>query len=114
MAKTFDFNKIKEKTMPVILSDEDQTTLILKTPNKALWEDLEALYKEIENSDDEEEVSDTLYMVTAKIMSRNKNNITITPEHLKEMYDDRDYIMAFLAAYTEFIEEYKAATNSKN
>ena len=71
MAKSFDFNKIKPKTMNVTLSDEKKTTLVVMTPDKKLKEELENLKNEIENAD-EDETLDILYDLTARLMSRNK------------------------------------------
>ena len=114
MAKTFDFNKLKEKTFKVILSDEENTTLILKTPNKALFEYLKEAREDLINSTDQDELEEALYTVTAKIMSHNKNGIEVDPEKLKELYDEVEYITAFLQAYTDFINEYNHASNAKN
>ena len=114
MAKTFDFNKVKEKTLKVVLSDEANTTLILKTPTKALYESLKDLHEELKVVEDSEELEDGLYEITAKIMSNNKEKIEITPDQLKELYDDIEYINAFLEAYTEFIADYHKVANSKN
>lgn len=110
MAKSFDFNKIKPKTMTVTLSDDKKTNLMVMTPNKGLRDELVSLYEDI-NDSDEDEVNEALYEVTAKIMSRNKQGIEITSETLKELYPDANYVMAFLDAYVEFIGE---MTNSKN
>ena len=114
MAKTFDFNKLKEKTWTVVLSDEDKTTLTIKTPTKALKEYLEDLQNEINTSNDEEELEDALYNASAKIMSNNKENITITLEKLKELFKDVNFIIDFINAYMEFIDEYTNASKSKN
>lgn len=110
MAKSFDFNKIKPKTMNVTLSDEEKTTLVVMTPDKRLKDELENIKTEVENAD-EEETLDLLYELTAKVMSRNKNGIVITAEKLKELYEDVSYIVAFLEVYSEFVDE---LTNSKN
>ena len=114
MAKTFDFNKLKEKTLKVVLSDPENTTLTLKTPNKKLFEYLKNVQDDFENVEESEELVDSLYDATAKIMSNNKEGIEITPEKLKELYDEIDYIYAFLEAYTDFIKDYHIASNSKN
>ena len=110
MAKSFDFNKIKPNTMNVTLSDEEKTTLMVMTPDKGLRDELVSLYEDI-NDSDEDEVNEALYELSAKVMSRNKQGIKITSEKLKELYPDTDYLMAFLNAYVEFIDE---MTNSKN
>ena len=110
MSKSFDFNKIKPKTMTVTLSDEKKTSLMVMMPDKRLKDELTFIYEDIKDSD-EDEVSEALYELTSKIMSRNKQGIEITSEALKELYPDVNYIMAFLSAYVEFIDE---MANSKN
>ena len=110
MAKSFDFNKFKPKTMNVTLSDEKKTILTITTPSKKLKEELSYFTENI-NSEDDDEIIDTLYEVTAKVMSRNTQNIVITSEQLKELYPDENYLIAFLQAYGEFVAE---LTNSKN
>ena len=110
MAKSFDFNKIRPKTLNVTLSDDEKTTLVVMTPDKRLKDELENLKSDVENAD-EEETLDILYELTAKIMSRNKNGIVITAEKLKELYEDVNYIVVFLEAYSEFVNE---LANSKN
>lgn len=110
MAKSFDFNKVKPKTMNVTLSDEENTTLILMTPDKKLVDELRSLKDIVEDSEDEE-VLDSLYELASKIMSRNKNGIEVTTKKLRELYEDVSYIMAFLEAYTDFVND---LSNSKN
>jgi hypothetical protein len=102
MAKSFDFNKVRPKTMNVTLSDKEKTTLILLTPNKRLMDEVEAFRDGFADAE-EEEVTDALYELTAKLMSRNKQGIEITSDLLKELYPEEDYILAFLGAYNEFI-----------
>lgn len=104
MAKSFDFNRMKPRTMTVTLSDEKKTTLIVKTPNKALRDELVGIKESVEDAE-EEEVWDALYELAAKVMSRNKEDIKITAVQLKELYEDVNYITAFLEAYTDFVNE---------
>ena len=110
MAKTFDFNKFKPKTMIVTLFDEKKTVLAITTPNKKLKDELTYLNDMIADAD-EDEALDTLYEVASKVMSRNTQNIKFTSEQLKEWYPDENYMVAFLEAYGEFVSE---LTNVKN
>lgn len=110
MAKSFDFNKIKPKTMTVTLTDEAKTTLAVMTPDKRLRDDLVSLYEGVDEAD-EDEVNEALYDLSARVMSRNKQGIEISADQLKELFPDHTYIMAFLNAYVDFIGE---ITNSKN
>lgn len=110
MAKSFDFNKIKPKTMNVTLTDENKTVISVMTPDKKLRDDLVSLYENVDDSD-EDEINEALYDLSARVMSRNKQGIEIKSEQLKELYPDPTYIMAFLNAYIDFVSE---LTDSKN
>lgn len=110
MAKTFDFNKHKPRTMTVTLSDDEKSVFSVMTPDKRLRDELIALYEDINNSD-EDEVNDALYELTAKVMSRNVEKFSVTSEQLRELYPDPSYVMAFLNAYVDFIAEMSNAKN---
>lgn len=110
MAKSFDFNKIKPKTMNVTLSDENKTVISVMTPDKKLRDDLVALYENVDETD-EDEINEALYDVSARVMSRNKQGVKIDAIQLKKLYPDHTYIMAFLNAYVDFVGE---LTESKN
>ena len=43
-------------------------------------------------------------------MSNNKDNIEVTPEKLKELFKDVTFILDFINAYMEFIDEYTNAS----
>ena len=110
MAKSFDFNKVKPKTMNVTLSDENKTVLSVMTPDKKLRDDLVTLYENVDETD-EDEINEALYDLSARVMSRNKQGIEINSKQLKELFPDHMFIMAFLNAYVEFIGE---VVDSKN
>ena len=103
MANSYDFNKLKPKTMTVTLSDKEKTTLMVMTPSKGLRDDLVSLYENIENTTDNEELEEALYDVASRVMSRNKQGKYVSPVTLKELYPEPEYIMAFLNAYVDFI-----------
>ena len=112
MAKALDFRNAKKHFLTVILNDEDNTTLLVTTPNKGLFEEL-TLFQDLANGVGEEkdpETVDSLYDLTAKIMSRNKGNIKITKEHLEEIFDLEDIII-FFNGYMDFIAEISARKN---
>lgn len=110
MANTFDFNKVKLKTMNVTLSDEKKTTLIITTPDKKLMDELKS-FKNLTQNLDETDVLDSLYELAAKIMSRNKTGVKVSAEMLKELYDDMGYLIAFLNAYTDFVKDLIGSKN---
>lgn len=110
MSKSFDFNKLKPKTMTVTLSDEEKTVLTVMTPDKKLRDELEIIRDSIEESD-EDELNEALYEATAKVLSRNKQGIEITVEKVKKLFDDIEYVLAFLDAYSSFVNELSSSKN---
>lgn len=113
MAKALNFNTVKKTYFTVTLNDDAQTTLMIGTPTKAIIDDLIALQGSIANINEDEtsqETTDDLYRACAKLMSRNKQSITITPDYLGEIFDFED-ILIFFNAYMDFVSE---ITNLKN
>lgn len=113
MAKALNFNNVKKTYLTVTLADEDNTTLMIGTPTKAIMDDLVALQDSLEGISDEEasiEATEELYGACAKLMSRNKGGIKISKEYLEEVFDFEDIII-FFNAYMDFIAE---VTGGKN
>lgn len=113
MAKALNFNKIKKNYLPVTFADENETTILVGTPTKAIMDDLTLLQASLDEiSEDGADAVGTseLYEACAKIMSRNKTGAKITPEFLESVFDFED-IVIFFHAYTEFIGE---VINQKN
>lgn len=113
MSKTLNFNKVPKQYLTVVLSDEKETTLLVGTPTKAIFDDLTRLKASLETlSEDETDVdaTDDLYDACAKVMSRNKAGVKVTKEYLANLFDFED-IMIFFSQYMEFIGE---VANSKN
>lgn len=113
MAKLLDFNKVKKKYLTVKLADENNTTLMIGTPTKAIMDDLMLLQASMENIQEDEtnaEAVDDLYFACARVMSRNKGGIKVTKEFLENLFDFED-IMIFFSAYMDFVNE---ITDSKN
>lgn len=113
MAKLLDFNKVKKKYLTVKLADENNTTLMIGTPTKAIMDDLMLLQASMENIQEDEtnaEAVDDLYFACARVMSQNKGGIKVTKEFLENLFDFED-IMIFFSAYMDFVNE---ITDSKN
>lgn len=113
MAKALNFNKVKKTYLTVTLADEDNTTLMIGTPTKAIMDDLVALQDSLENVSEEEaniEATDELYGACAKLMSCNKGGVKISKDFLEEIFDFED-IMIFFNAYMDFVGE---VTGGKN
>ena len=111
--KSLNFNNVKKTYLTVTLADENDTTIMIGTPTKAIMDDLVLLQSGLETiSEDDANVdaTDELYSACAKVMSRNKGGIKISKEFLEEIFDFED-IMIFFNAYMDFITE---VTSGKN
>ena len=111
--KSLNFNNVKKTYLTVTLADENNTTIMIGTPTKAIMDDLVLLQSGLETiSEDDANVdaTDELYSACAKVMSRNKGDIKISKEFLEEIFDFED-IMIFFNAYMDFITE---VTSGKN
>ena len=111
--KSLNFNNVKKTYLTVTLADENNTTIMIGTPTKAIMDDLVLLQSGLETiSEDDANVdaTDELYSACAKVMSRNKGGIKISKEFLEEIFDFEE-IMIFFNAYMDFITE---VTSGKN
>lgn len=107
MANTFNFNNLKKKYLTVTLNDEKQTTLLIGTPTKSIMDDLMILQSGKETVAEGEtglaEI-DAIYDACARVLSHNKQGITVTAEKLGEICDIEDLI-GFFTAYMTFVAE---------
>lgn len=113
MAKALNFNKVKKSYLPVTFADEQETTIFVGTPTKAIMDDLTVLQSGIEEmGEDGASAADTdsLFEACAKIMSRNKTGVKITKEYLETVFDYED-VMIFFSSYMDFLGE---VVNQKN
>ena len=114
MAKTLNFNNVKKQYFTVTLPDKNETTIMIGTPTKAVFDELtsvEATFKAYEKeTDSAEEIISDLYDLVARVMSYNKGNIRITKEMLAECLDIEDIIL-FFKSYLGFISEIQSLKN---
>ena len=113
MSKSLNFNNVKKQFLTVTLADENNTTLMIGTPTKAIMDDLTLLQQSMNSVSDTEsntEATDDLYSACARVMSRNKAGVKVTKEFLAEIFDFED-ITIFFNAYMDFIDEVIASKN---
>ena len=118
MAK-LDFNKINRPVLELTMMDEAQTVLHVTSPSEGLVEDLEAMLPELEQvfAPGNEGTVDASYDLAAKLMSCNKQGVTVTPDDLRTKYWPKDRLtnmenlVFFIGAYMDFLEEIKNAKN---
>lgn len=110
MAQVLDFNKVKKSYLTITLNDEAKTKLLVMTPTKKLLTELSTMLPDDMDEVPDEEDLNSLYALTARLMSRNKAGIHVTGDQLAEILDFEDLII-FFNAYTEFVS---AAASEKN
>lgn len=117
MSYTLDFNGYKKRYMTVILPDKKKTTLYITSPTNALRKKLLEYVSEVEKLDGLSEVElaktpivDELYALTAELMNRNKNNITVTQKQLLKLLDYED-VSVFLREYLRYLMGFETEKN---
>lgn len=108
-----DFNKINKTYLTITLTDGK--TYMLTTPTKRLLNKILSMDSILKTSDEEntsinEETIDSLYEISAEIMSTNKTNTKVSSEELANLMDIED-LMLFFNTYMSYIEK---VTNLKN
>ncbi len=108
-----DFNKINKTYLTITLTDGK--TYMLTTPTKRLLSkilEMDSILKanEEENTTFNEETINSLYEISAEVMSTNKTKTKVSSEDLGTMWDIEDLIL-FFNTYMSYIEK---VTNSKN
>lgn len=114
MSKVLDLNSIKLSTLKLVFTDATRTTIHVTAPSEALINEMENWIKT--GMDTLSVGNDTsvaaAFDLTARLISCNRERLTITPADLQDKYDvDIWTLVAILNAYTEFISDIK---NEKN
>ena len=110
MSESLNFTTINKQYLNVTLADENNTTISVCMPTKALLRELTAIKIEINEAEDKFEALDVLYDVCAKTMSRNRDGVAITREFLEEIFDFED-IVIFLKKYMDFVTKVAGRKN---
>lgn len=102
MGRSFDFNKIERKTINVTLPDG--TLLLVRMPQKRVWEKFKTFQNMDQEDTDVSEFFDTLDNIIAEILSENKQGKKITKEYVATCEElDFEAKMAFLEEYMDFV-----------
>ncbi len=114
MAKGLNFRNFKQPTFPINMNDAEETLFTVTQPTVELVERLEANQKEIVavfNSGDRDSL-DEFWKFAAELISCNREGRKVTAEELKGKYGmGYEMLLAFFAAYGEFIDEINSAKN---
>lgn len=104
--KSLDFRNTKKEYMKITMPDG--TELLVGTPTKKIFEEFIGI-KELFDGDSTESL-DTIYDVTAKVLSHNKAKMQISKEYLENTLDIDDLIV-FYTSYLDYVSE---LANQKN
>lgn len=114
MAKTLDFNILCPPTLPLVMRDDARTEITVSTPTERLVEELQAVAPELNKvfaANDADSIK-AVYELAAKLISCNRNGLTVTAEDLSGKYRlNLEALIVFYNVYTDFINE---MINAKN
>ena len=105
--KTLDFNTFKKSTFPVILRDKEKTKLTLLGQTLEIAKAVEVLGEEKNN---EEEAFAYWCQLTALILSRNQEGITVKASEVNEIFDLEEMLILY-ERYMEFNVEIQTGKN---
>lgn len=109
-----DLNAVQLETLDLTLQDADRTTLHVTTPTEALIAELEAFTPEmltVIRTGNKEGVR-SIYDLAARLISCNREGITVTGEELLGKYRmTLESAVVFFSAYMDYIT---GITNQKN
>lgn len=112
--RTLDLNTAARPTLELTLQDENKTTVLVSTPTEGLIQEVQQLSPEmleIMKTGDQEGI-DLIYDLAARLISCNRNFITMTGQELREKYNmDLESAVLFFSAYMDFLSD---LTNEKN
>ena len=114
MPKVLDLNDLKIPTLDIIFADEARTTIHVTAPTEALVSEMEGWVKSGLSplAQGDRASVETAYDLTARLLSCNQENISLTADDLQNKYNiDLWTLLAVIKAYAEFISEIK---NEKN
>lgn len=114
MANLLDFNRFRPPILPVQLLDEARTILHVTPPTVELQEELRARLPELssllEGGDEEQRAG--MWELAARLMSCNRNWLTIDATQLRTKYGlDEEDLTIFYSTYVDFVKDLENAKN---
>ena len=100
-------NTAKRPAFTLTLMDDEQTTLHINTPSMDMFKELQAVATELSMLDDDDPETESMaYDFTARLLSCNRERITITPEELRGKYNmDLDSLLLVYEGYMGFLND---------
>lgn len=116
--KPFNCNKIKRTFWPFTLKDkvdeegktiEKGKQIVVRMPQKGVFEAIKEIQAEGENEGGEIENADQIYTLLAAVLNNNMGKVQITAETLEDY--DIEECNAILEEYMKFVDELKTDPN---
>ena len=114
MTKKLDFNSIEPKVLELTMKDDERTVIRVSTPTEALIEEIQLVAPKLDAAINgkSETSTESVYDLAARLISCNRDDLTVTKEELRGKYRmNLENMLIFFSAYIEFINE---ITHEKN
>ena len=114
MAKTLDFNVIVPPTLPMVMRDHERTKIDVVAPTEGLVEELNAVAPNMKRAleADQEASVPAIYGLAARLISCNKQGLSVTAEELRDKYKlNLEALIVFYNTYMDFLNEVAGAKN---
>lgn len=114
MAKKLDFNSIEPLVLELTMKDDKRTVIRVSTPTEALVEELQHVATKLDAAikGKSETSTESIYDLAARLISCNRDGLTVTKEELRGKYHmNLENMLIFFGAYIDFINE---ITHEKN
>ena len=104
---TLNLNTAKRPVFTLTLMDDDETTLHVKVPEMELFKEIQAMASELDAlNDGSPEAEDTIYDITSRILSCNREKLTVTADELRGKYRlGLEEVLLVYGSYTEFLTD---------
>jgi hypothetical protein len=103
--RELNFNTIQRPELLLTMEDEAHTQLHVGAPTAGLVEELQAKAGRSESYE-------AMLDLFARLISRNRENITVTVDELKDKYNfDYTDAVAFFGVYIDFVKDIKKIKN---
>lgn len=100
-------NTAKRPVFTLTMMDDAETTLHVKVPDMDMFKEIQSMSSELDAlSDDSPEAEDAIYDITARILSCNREGLTVTAEELRGKYKmGLEEVLLVYGSYADFLTD---------
>lgn len=104
---TLNLNTAKRPVFTLTLMDDAETTIHVKVPEMDLFKEIQAMASELDAlNDGSSDAQDAIYDITSRILSCNRENLTVTAGELRGKYRlGLEEVLLVYGSYTEFLTD---------